>query len=894
MPTPQRCLIGLILLGASLRPFDASGADLSKGHAPVVLDARIGANVRVGDDPGALPAGQRGQAEPHIVRSATNPNHLLAVFQDGRLPDAGALACGYAISNDGGFTWQRDLIPALTSLSGGRFNRATDPVAGAGPQGELYIQTLGSIQGAFAFAAIVVSRSLDGGTTWDSPATVFESTSSLIEPDKNWLAVNDFVAVPNAGRLVSTWTNFRNNASGQSIASPIVASLSDDRGTTWSAPIEITPAGSLNQGSQPVFLPDGSLAVVYVTFSDPNSSTQFAIHCKRSVDGGRTFPATPTIVVGAVNGWDDPEIRDGVFLPSAAVSRQSGELFVAYTAVFDGAPRVFVTKSSDQGATWSAPQAASDQVGDASVMNPVVAATPDGRSVSVVFMVKHPQSLVDHYLGQSFDGGTTWQPSLRLSEISSELRYATQTSRGAMFGDYLGLAPALGPSQPCVAIWCDTRTGDSDPVTVRFMPTPVADYAAWSAVRGLSPGTSHLDDEDRDGVPNYLEFIAGTDPKKPDAGVDLVVRVESPTALQVAWVERTTGQRTFGDGVAAVTMAFFDAGGFSTAGVAPASLPVDALPSTAAGEGLSWRGTRFTFPADTAVTMSRAYRFSAGLPVLTSAAVTASRTDSRLVNLSTRGATVPGNPLIVGFVLEGNKRILVRGAGPALTALGLKSALTHPRLTLSAPASDLNQSNESWIAGGATPADFARLGAFPFATASRDTALLMPLGPQAYTAALEDAQGGSGIGLLEAYDADPAPGAPGNSRLLNLSARGTPAAGDGALIAGFVLSGAQPRRVLLRAAGPALSALGVPGAMADPFLTVYQADNAVAANDDWQIGRSAAAIGATAQRVGAFPFPPGSLDAALLLTLAPGAYTAIVTSADGRAGLALIEIYDAD
>ena len=80
--------------------------DLGKGRAPVVLDARVGANVRLGDDPAALPAAQRGQAEPHLARSAVDPEVLLATFQEGRFTaDGGAVGCGYALSRDGGFSW---------------------------------------------------------------------------------------------------------------------------------------------------------------------------------------------------------------------------------------------------------------------------------------------------------------------------------------------------------------------------------------------------------------------------------------------------------------------------------------------------------------------------------------------------------------------------------------------------------------------------------------------------------------------------------------------------------------------------------------------------------------------------------------------------------------------
>src|SRR4051812_37911890 len=105
----------VLVVGAAPR---LRAADLAKGHPPAVLDPRVGANVRLGDDPAVLPATQRGQAEPHLCRSISNINVLLATFQEGRFSaDGGAIDDGYAISRDGGLTWTRGLIPLLTQAS---------------------------------------------------------------------------------------------------------------------------------------------------------------------------------------------------------------------------------------------------------------------------------------------------------------------------------------------------------------------------------------------------------------------------------------------------------------------------------------------------------------------------------------------------------------------------------------------------------------------------------------------------------------------------------------------------------------------------------------------------------------------------------------------------------
>lgn len=876
----------------------ATYANLAKGRPPAVLDPRVGVNVRLGDDPAALPANQRGQVEPHLVRSLANPQRLLATFQEGRFFDAGGISCGYAISEDGGFTWRRALTPNLTTVTGGRFNRATDAVAGAGPQGDLYLQALASAQGAFSLAAVVVSRSTDGGTTWSDPAVVFESSSTTIGPDKNWLAVNDHSGAPHAGRLVSTWTNFLRNASGTAIASPVVAAISDDRGATWSAPIEITPLSSNNQGTQPVFLPDGSLAVIYITFLDANDVTRFSIQCKRSEDGGRTFPANATTVVPLVNGWDDPQLRDGVFLPSCAASRQTGELFVAYTATVDGTPRVMVTRSSDQGSTWTTPVVASDQPAGISVMNPAIAASPDGRAVTVIFTDKRHapagRDFVDHYAALSFDGGASWQPNVRLTEMSSDIRLGPVTARGVMLADYLGVAGGVSEEHPTVAIWCETRTGDADPFAVRVASTPLADYNAWVTARRVRG--SHLEDDDADGIPNYLEFVSGTDPKSGESGEDILVHRSSATSIDIIWPERMEVRGAFGaGGVVVATQDDYLTGRFSGAGVVGDSLPATALPALAPADGLRWRGARLTRPADSATRVVRGYRFSAGLPAMAASSVAAIDTDARLINLSTRGRLGgPAGEMIVGFVIDGNKSILVRAAGPALASLGVAGAVLNPHLVLSGLASDLERANDNWQQGGATAALFSQVGAFPFAPDSLDAALALDLGPQSYTAIASTPSGTAGVVLVEAYDVGSFAGGASGARLLNLSTRGEAGVGENALIAGFVLAGTEPRRVLIRAIGPGLAAFGVVDAVPDPILTLFRSGTEVARNDDWEISRSGAAVGATAERVGAFPLTRGSLDAALLLTLAPGAYTAVVSSLDGRTGRVLVEVYDAD
>lgn len=125
------------------------------------------------------------------------------------------------------------------------------------------------------------------------------------------------------------------------------------------------------------------------------------------------------------------------------------------------------------------------------------------------------------------------------------------------------------------------------------------------------------------------------------------------------------------------------------------------------------------------------------------------------------------------------------------------------------------------------------------------------------------------------------------ARALNLSTRGSISSGDNALIGGFIVTGTTDKKVALRIVAPSLSNSGVSGALADPFLTLYDSTGAViATNDDWQSDPAAAELTGDGLAL-SDPAESGTIQ-----TLAPGAYTVTATSKDGSTGLGLVEAYD--
>lgn len=135
----------------------------------------------------------------------------------------------------------------------------------------------------------------------------------------------------------------------------------------------------------------------------------------------------------------------------------------------------------------------------------------------------------------------------------------------------------------------------------------------------------------------------------------------------------------------------------------------------------------------------------------------------------------------------------------------------------------------------------------------------------------------------------------GFSRQLNISTRGFAGTGGDTLIPAFVIAGANPKRLLIRAAGPALAAFGVTGTIADPQIAVVSNGTQVLTNDNWSTDTAnAAAVRAAATAVGAFPFAEGSRDAAVVVTLPPGSGSILVTGVGGATGEAIVEVYDLD
>ncbi len=275
-------------------------------------------------------------------------------------------------------------------------------------------------------------------------------------------------------------------------------------------------------------------------------------------------------------------------------------------------------------------------------------------------------------------------------------------------------------------------------------------------------------------------------------------------------------------------------------------------------------------------------------PVITAGFIANLSIRAQLQNANT-GAVAPITP---GFVITGtgSKRILIRAIGPTLGTLGVADSLPNPSLTLFDRDGTQIGFNDDWGADNVTAISAAvtASGAFALDSGSLDAALLTDLSPGLYTASLRSADETPGVALLELYDVDREAS---TNRLSNVSVRAQVGIGDNVLIPGIVVAGESAQTFLIRAVGPTLADYGVTGVLADPVLELLSGQSVLAGNDNWSDASDANDVSAAATSTGAFAFPVGRADAALLVELEPGVYTARVSGAGATAGEALVEVY---
>jgi len=265
-------------------------------------------------------------------------------------------------------------------------------------------------------------------------------------------------------------------------------------------------------------------------------------------------------------------------------------------------------------------------------------------------------------------------------------------------------------------------------------------------------------------------------------------------------------------------------------------------------------------------------------------------TSSQLVNGSGRAPVGVGeNTIIAGFIVRGDgpKKVMIRALGPSLGLAQppVANRLADPKVELFDSNGTSLAQNDNWrmsqlggLINGDQVAEIQATGLAPHY--DQEAVVIVTLAQGNYTAHIKAANNATGIALLEIYDLQQ-----GSSQIVNVSARARLSTGDNVLIGGFTIAGNTSLKIITRALGPSLAAYGITGALQDPTLQLYSTGGtSLAFNDNWRDTQQAEVI--------ATGIPPAdNRESAIITTLAPGAYTAIVRGKNQTSGVALVEVY---
>ncbi len=394
------------------------------------------------------------EVEPSVAIDPGNPKHLVGIWQQDRWSNGGANGLVAAVTFDGGHTWTSS-VAKLTRCSGGAFQRASDPWVTISPGGTTY-------QIGFGFdwdapnRAMLVSRSSDGGMSWGTPIAVQQDTDPNLAMDKETITADPL----DSQFVYAVWdrlTGFLTPTSPQNTG-PTWFARTANGGASWEPARQIYDPGPDAQtiSNQIVVLPDGTLVnllMVLTQNSSPNPKATVSV--LRSGDRGLSWsPAPVSIAEAEFVGVADPKsgrgVRTGSVVPSIAVDRSSGVLYVAWEdARFSAMARdgIALSKSADGGLTWSPPVRANGAP-SAQAFTPALAASGGKLAVTYYDLRNDNPSDSDHtlatqWLAVSSDGGVTFGETMIGGPFN--IRGAATVDGPAYFlGDYQAVV-AAGP-----------------------------------------------------------------------------------------------------------------------------------------------------------------------------------------------------------------------------------------------------------------------------------------------------------------------------------------------------------------------------------------------------------------------------------------------------------------
>jgi RTX calcium-binding nonapeptide repeat (4 copies) len=398
---------------------------------------------QISSDRTSDPIGQHAtQVEPDTFAFGST---IVSVFQTGRTFGGGAVAIGFSTSTDAGATWRTGLLPGVSDSSPrpGPSERASDPVVAYDAlHGTWLAATLGISERTNSFY-LYVNRS-QNGVTWSAAADAV--TGSTGDLDKEWIACDNGTASPFRGHC---YLSYFHVPSGE-----LRTTTSTDGGVTWSTPVASTPVpprGVDFNGAQPVALPDGTLVLVYTSFSEANSGLGNEIAATRSRDGGATFSAPSR--VSLFSTAPIPAMR--TFALASAEVDGAGRAYVVWEGCPGGdacsASRIVMSTSVD-GVTWTPAQAVTTGSQAVDHFLPGIGANPAATGRLALVYHSIPDSCadvptcpgIDIFQTRSSDGGRTWSRQQRLTAEPIELDSIARTRIGLMLADYVSTSFVRG------------------------------------------------------------------------------------------------------------------------------------------------------------------------------------------------------------------------------------------------------------------------------------------------------------------------------------------------------------------------------------------------------------------------------------------------------------------
>ena len=371
-------------------------------------------------------------------------NTVVSVTQSGRFYNGGSSNIAWSTSQDAGRTWAHGTLPGTTVYEGGPWARISDPAIAYDPLHNVWIASGLAIDAGARGAGVTVSRSTDGGLTWQNPINVALSASTFF--DKEWIACDTWATSPHYGNCYVEWDD-------AGLGDELMMSTSTDGGLTW-GPVR-TPSVPSGLSGQPLVQPNGNVIVPY------NSSN---IRAFRSTDGGNTWSSSVSVASDIEHGVNGG-LRGGGLI-SAEISGD-GTVYVAWQDCrfrTGCASNDIVYSSSADGITWSAVQRVPIDATTSSVDHFIPGigidrATSGATTRIGVAYYYYPVSSCNSSTCQltvgfisSRDNGATWSTAQQVSRAMN-LSWIANTNQGRMVGDYVSTSfTADGKAHPVFAI----------------------------------------------------------------------------------------------------------------------------------------------------------------------------------------------------------------------------------------------------------------------------------------------------------------------------------------------------------------------------------------------------------------------------------------------------------